>query len=31
VVDQVVPMADVKDAHASMESDETFGKIVLVW
>jgi NADPH2:quinone reductase len=31
IIDHVLPMADVKDAHAAMEADETFGKIVLVW
>ena len=31
IIDHVLPMADVKDAHAAMERDETFGKIVLVW
>ena len=31
IIDHVLPMADIKDAHAAMEADETFGKIVLVW
>ncbi len=31
VVDAVVPMSDVQAAHARMERNETFGKIVLTW
>ncbi len=31
VIDHVLPMADIANAHAAMERDETFGKIVLVW
>lgn len=31
VVDAVLPMSDVKDAHQRMESNETFGKLVLTW
>ena len=31
VVGRIVPMADIADAHAAMERDETFGKVVLVW
>jgi NADPH:quinone reductase-like Zn-dependent oxidoreductase len=31
VIDDVVPMDDVQDAHARMERDETFGKLVLRW
>jgi len=31
VVDRVVPMEEVADAHAAMERNETFGKWVLRW
>jgi NADPH:quinone reductase-like Zn-dependent oxidoreductase len=31
VVDAVLPMSEVQDAHARMERDDTFGKIVLTW
>ena len=31
VVDRVVPMEEVGAAHASLEANETFGKIVMVW
>lgn len=31
VVDQVLPMSEVARAHALLESNETFGKIVLTW
>ena len=31
VVDTVLPMAEVRAAHARMEANETFGKIVLRW
>lgn len=31
VVDAVLPMADVAEAHRRLESNETFGKIVLSW
>jgi NADPH:quinone reductase-like Zn-dependent oxidoreductase len=31
VVDAVLPMAKVQEAHARMERDDTFGKIVLTW
>jgi NADPH2:quinone reductase len=31
VVDAVVPMSKVHEAHQRMERDETFGKIVLTW
>lgn len=31
VVDAVMPMSDVAAAHERMESNETFGKIVLAW
>lgn len=31
VVDEVLPVADVKRAHERLEANATFGKIVLVW
>ncbi len=31
VVDEVMPMAEVQQAHRRMESNETFGKLVLAW
>jgi putative PIG3 family NAD(P)H quinone oxidoreductase len=31
VVEDVMPMADIQKAHARMESDELFGKLVLTW
>ncbi len=31
VVDAIVPMTEIADAHARMERNETFGKIVLTW
>jgi NADPH2:quinone reductase len=31
VVDSIVPMAQVAEAHRRMENDDTFGKIVLTW
>jgi NADPH:quinone reductase len=31
VVDRIVRFADIRSAHAAMESNETFGKIVFVW
>lgn len=31
VVDAIVPMTEVQAAHARMERNETFGKIVLTW
>jgi len=31
IVEDVMPMADVQKAHARMESDELFGKLVLTW
>lgn len=31
VVDDVMPMAEVQEAHARMERNETFGKLVLIW
>jgi len=31
VVDRVVPMRQVEAAHRAMQSNETFGKVVLAW
>jgi NADPH:quinone reductase len=31
VIDDVLPMESIRDAHARMERNETFGKVVLVW
>jgi hypothetical protein len=31
VVERVVPMERLAEAHAAMERNETFGKIVAVW
>jgi putative PIG3 family NAD(P)H quinone oxidoreductase len=31
VVDRVIPFADIREAHRAMESNESFGKIVLSW
>ena len=31
VVGAVVPMVDIAQAHAAMEKNETFGKVVLTW
>lgn len=31
IVDRVYPFEDVRDAHAQMEANDSFGKIVLVW
>jgi NADPH:quinone reductase-like Zn-dependent oxidoreductase len=31
VVDRIVPMDHIADAHLAMERNETFGKIVLTW
>jgi NADPH2:quinone reductase len=31
VVEDVLPMADVQKAHARLEADDTFGKLVLAW
>jgi putative PIG3 family NAD(P)H quinone oxidoreductase len=31
VIDEVLPMADVPRAHAQMDSNQTFGKLVLTW
>lgn len=31
IVDRAYPFEDVRDAHAQMEANDSFGKIVLVW
>lgn len=31
VVEAVMPMSAIRDAHARMESDDTFGKLVMTW
>jgi NADPH:quinone reductase-like Zn-dependent oxidoreductase len=31
IVGATYPMSDIAEAHAAMEADENFGKIVLVW
>jgi putative PIG3 family NAD(P)H quinone oxidoreductase len=31
VVDAVLPMSEVREAHRRMEANETFGKVVLTW
>ncbi len=31
VVDRVLPMAQIREAHERMESDDSFGKIVMTW
>jgi NADPH2:quinone reductase len=31
VVEEVLPMADIQKAHARLEADDTFGKLVLAW
>jgi putative PIG3 family NAD(P)H quinone oxidoreductase len=31
IVDRVLPMGEIRAAHAALERNETFGKIVLVW
>ena len=31
VVDAVLPMGDVREAHARMERNDTVGKLVLAW
>ena len=31
IVGDVVPMPEIAEAHATMEKNETFGKVVLVW
>jgi len=31
VVDRVFPFEQIRDAHELMESNQTFGKIVLRW
>src|SRR6185312_15109074 len=31
IVDRVVPMREIDEAHRAMQANETFGKIVLNW
>jgi len=31
VVDRIIPMSDIREAHRYMASNESFGKIVLAW
>ena len=31
IVDDVLPMSEVQAAHQRMDSNETFGKLVLTW
>ena len=31
IIDDVMPMSRIRDAHTRMESNETFGKLVLTW
>lgn len=31
VIDAVLPMSDVREAHRRLEANETFGKLVLAW
>lgn len=31
VIDQVLPMAEIQQAHRRMEANESFGKLVLTW
>ena len=31
VVDRVVPMREIDEAHRALQANETFGKIVLTW
>lgn len=31
VLEQTLPMSEIQQAHARMEADETFGKLVLTW
>jgi NADPH:quinone reductase-like Zn-dependent oxidoreductase len=31
VIDSVLPMSDVQEAHRRMEKNDSFGKIVLAW
>jgi NADPH:quinone reductase-like Zn-dependent oxidoreductase len=31
VVERIYPMAELADAHRLMESNETFGKVVVTW
>lgn len=31
IIDDVLPMAEIQSAHARMDANETFGKLVLTW
>jgi putative PIG3 family NAD(P)H quinone oxidoreductase len=31
IIDDVLPMAEIQDAHRRMDANETFGKLVLTW
>ena len=31
IVGATVPMTEIAEAHATMEKNETFGKVVLIW
>lgn len=31
VIDRVLPMTEIREAHRAMEANDTFGKIVLTW
>ena len=31
VIDAVIPMSNIREAHASMDGNNTFGKLVLTW
>ena len=31
IVDDVLPMKEIQDAHRRMDANETFGKLVLTW
>ena len=31
VIDEVMPMTEIQSAHARMDANETFGKLVLMW
>ena len=31
VVDRIVPMREIDEAHRALQANETFGKIVLAW
>ena len=31
IVDAVLPMAEIQEAHRRMDANETFGKLVLTW